>query len=316
MIHVEPWSTGTSGPYLVIENGLDVGDCSVVEDGGDLRPHPGDVSASGRLAFVDGVRRADARLYQQIDGRTVHGVAGVHGHGAVLCEPDQRPVFGRCEISRLVVWGAGEEAALPEQRGGWSWQTRSVTDEHPDAPLRAIQRMMREAEGRLAERLIGDGWVTVVDGPLNFVRNREVAVVGYIKTHHQALLPPEQHARVPRLDAGQRTSVFAKRDDIYSCYLRLTSPPPYAGPWAGIARLEIPASVGLDAAIEAADRATGLLPRYAGVPHKDPRAPQNLQPVASLESHLHRLLGDRNMAIRAIRTAAMTTTTDQGGVTA
>ena len=164
---------------------------------------------------------------------------------------------------------------------------------------------MREAEGRLAERLVEEGWLVVVDGPLNFVRSRDVALLGYVKTHYRALLPPDQHSRVQELAAGERSSLFLKRPDIYSCYLRLSPPPPFAGPWSGIARLEIPASVGLDAAIDAADRAALLLPRFAGVPHKDPRAPQNLQPVSKLESHLRRLLGDGALAVRAIRSSAL-----------
>lgn len=306
MIYVEPWHTTTSGPYLVHEEEADGVDCAVVEDDGELQPHqPRSVDQTGRVAFVDGVRRADAYLYQRTNGRTVHGVAGAHGHGAVLCEPDARPSFGHCTSTRLVVWGAGEDAPLPSQAGGWAWQVRSVAAEDPDAPLQGLQRLMREAEGRLAEQLADDGWLTVVDGPLNFVRSRSVAVVGYVKTHHRALLPSEQHARVPQLQAGERSSLFRKRDDIYSCYLRLTAPPPYAGPWAGIARLEVPASVGLPAAVDAADRAAALLPRFAGMPHKDPRAPQNLQPVSRLEARLRRLLGDGSLAVRAIRAAAL-----------
>ncbi len=41
---------------------------------------------------------------------------------------------------------------------------------------------------------------------------------------------------------------------------------------------------------------TGLLPRFAGVRHRDPRAPQNLQPVGALEKHLRHLLGPADYA--------------------
>ncbi|MDP8928270.1 MAG: hypothetical protein M3O70_06765, partial [Actinomycetota bacterium] len=190
MIYVESWPTTASGPYLVDEEEADAMECSVVEDDGELRSHRPDPNHEmGRVAFVDGVRRAHAYLYQQINGRTVHGVAGAHGHGAVLCEPDARPIYGRCNPARLVVWGGGEDAPLPPQPGGWAWQVHSVAGEDPDAPLQGLQRLMREAEGRLAEQLVEEGWLTVVDGPLNFVRSRDVAVVGYVKTHHRALLP-------------------------------------------------------------------------------------------------------------------------------
>lgn len=310
-IYVEPWPATMSGPYLVPEED-DIGEgCAVVEDSGDLDfhdAHPDDAPMA-RVAFVDGVRRADARLYQRLDdGHMVHGIAGAHGHGAVLCEPGRRPAFERVTTHHLVVWGSGVSAPLPHVMGGWSWEVRSVAEHRPDAPLQGLQRFMREAEGYLAEELADEGWLTIVDGPLNFVRSRDRTVIGYVKTHHRALLSADLHALVPNLRAGQRSSLFAKRSDIYSCYLRIGPPPSYAGLWAGIARLEFPASVGLDVAIEAADRATAMLPRFAGVAHTDPRAPQNLQPVSKLESHLHRRLGDAALSVRAVRRAAISAT--------
>jgi hypothetical protein len=46
------------------------------------------------------------------------------------------------------------------------------------------------------------------------------------------------------------------------------------------------------------------LPRFASEAHKDARAPQNLYPIAGLERHLKRLLGDPMLLERALRTAA------------
>ena len=48
-----------------------------------------------------------------------------------------------------------------------------------------------------------------------------------------------------------------------------------------------------------------LLPRTASEPHIDPRAPQNLVPVAALERELRRRMGDRGLVFRAIRSAVM-----------
>ena len=50
---------------------------------------------------------------------------------------------------------------------------------------------------------------------------------------------------------------------------------------------------------ELADRVTALLPRYAGRP-SDPRTPQNLAPVAGLETWLRHRMGDRAMVRRAL----------------
>jgi hypothetical protein len=58
-------------------------------------------------------------------------------------------------------------------------------------------------------------------------------------------------------------------------------------------------------AIRLADRVSASLPRFASDRHKDPRAPQNLYPIGGLERELRHRLGDREMAIRALRRAAV-----------
>ena len=58
--------------------------------------------------------------------------------------------------------------------------------------------------------------------------------------------------------AGERSGLFAMKDALYGCYLRVGDPGPWAGPWAGIARLEMPSGIGRDAAVESAERAAGI----------------------------------------------------------
>ena len=94
-------------------------------------------------------------------------------------------------------------------------------------------------------------------------------------------------------------------DELYGCYLRVGDPGPWAGPWAGMARIEMPAGIGLAAAAEAADRAAGWLPDFASALHRDARAPVNLTPIAGLERHLHHLQGDPRLALRAVREAVV-----------
>ena len=106
---------------------------------------------------------------------------------------------------------------------------------------------------------------------------------------------------MPELTAGERSGLFAMEDALYGCYLRVGDPGPWAGPWAGIARLEMPSGIGRDAAVEAADQAAGWLPGFASALHRDARAPVNLTPIAGLERHLHRLQGDARLALRAVR---------------
>jgi hypothetical protein len=46
-------------------------------------------------------------------------------------------------------------------------------------------------------------------------------------------------------------------------------------------------------------------PTPYGLPHKDPRAPQNLVPIGGLERELRHRLGDQQVLYRALRAAAL-----------
>jgi hypothetical protein len=303
-IFVEDWSIQYGNPYMVAADEGNA-ESTLYEDGPELVFHEPPLAVLDRpIAFVDGVRRGEASLYlRRPDGSISRGVAGAHGRGAVLCHPGRRPEFERCGVSRLVIWGGGAKEPLPSHGGGWKWEAASIADPSPDAPLQDIQKRMRLAEGQLAEELCTDGYLVLLDGPLTFVQSRDKPIVGYIKTHHQARLAPEHQAQLPELRPGQRSSIFTVGADQYSCYLRLTPPGPQSGPWAGIVRIETPQSAGFADAQRVADMVTATIPRYAGIPHRDPRAPQNLQPVGALERHLRHLMGDEALAQRAIRRA-------------
>lgn len=303
---MEEWASSYGSPYLIVPDDDSVA-AVLVEDGDVLRAHtPDETAALTRpLAFIDGVRRGDASLYQQDNntGVLARGLAGSHGCGVVVIESGQRPSFAREQVTRMVIWGSGMNGTLPPQPGGWSWQSSCVDSDEPEAPLQELQQRMRRAEGRLAEALCEDGYLTIVDGPLSYVRSKDLPVVGYVKTHSRALLALEHHVRVPELAAGQRTSLFTLGADRYSAYLRLAPVTTSYGPWTGIVRIEIPQSSGLKAAVAVADAVAAVVPRFAGIAHRDPRAPQNLQPVGALEKQLRHLLGDGGLAKRAVREA-------------
>lgn len=313
-IYVEDWAATYGSPYLVRSDDVAPAEVRLVEDGPRLERHRCRQEQRERMAFVDGVRRGDASLYQEdpASGELRRGLAGSHACGAVLAEPRAVPVIDRAQVSRLIVWGGGLSGGLPGQPGGWSWSVETIANTDPDAPLAELQERMRRAESVLASRLCAEGFLTVLDGPLTFVRSSDLPVLGYIKTHHRPLLDPAAHRAVPALEAGERTSVFAVGADRYSCYLRLTDAGEAAGPWAGIVRLEVPQAAGLDAAVDTVDRAAAALPRFAGVAHRDPRAPQNLQPVGALETRLRHLLGHPGLARRAVRGAVLQVTRATG----
>lgn len=300
-LYFEDWDASYGSPYLISADQAD-GEAQFAEvvDGIRVAPAPCEPRAT---AFVDGVRRGEGLLYRQAAaGVLVRGTVGAHACGAVFCTPGSAAAFGSIETRRLVIFGGGVPVALPAV-DGYSWEAAAVASLEPDAPLQDLQTRMRMAEGQLAERLSGDGWLAVVDGPLNFIRSRDRTVVGLVKTHHRPLLPPADHARISDLVCGERTPLFTLGADRYSCYVRIAVPGPRLSPWYGIVRIEVPQSFGVEAAKNTADEVTCTLPRYAGIPHRDPRAPQNLQPVGALERQLRRRLGSSRLASRAARIA-------------
>ncbi len=75
-------------------------------------------------------------------------------------------------------------------------------------------------------------------------------------------------------------------------------------PWSGVVRGECSPDLVLPQAATLADRATRTLQRFSSEPHKDPRAPQNLYPIAGLEREPRRRMGDPQVLYRALRRSA------------
>ncbi|HEY8544837.1 MAG TPA: hypothetical protein VIL36_07310, partial [Acidimicrobiales bacterium] len=246
-IYMEDWAAAY-GPAMLVDPEAEVGDdAELVEDGPDhLAFHDGTPDDGRRpFAFVDGVRRGEGALYLDGPDGTLFGVAGAHGVGAAVLEPGRPFRFERCEVTRMVILGGGSRVQLPEVAGGYRWVAASTPLTTPKAPLDELQVRMRSHEGRLAEELCSAGYLTLVDGPLFYVRSRDLPVVGVTKTHHRRLLPPAHHERVRLLGPGQRTSLFRLGEERFSAYVRLAPGTRTSGPWAGIVRIELPASTGL-----------------------------------------------------------------------
>jgi hypothetical protein len=108
---------------------------------------------------------------------------------------------------------------------------------------------------------------------------------------------------VTSLRAGQRTPVFHLGTvwGGWSWYLRL--PGTSGAPWAGIVRVECSPDLTVDQAVELAELSAATLPRFASSAYKDPRAPQNLVPIAGLERRLRGMLGDVRFLHRVLTMA-------------
>ena len=125
-----------------------------------------------------------------------------------------------------------------------------------------------------------------------------------MKRFARRYLEDEQERLLSSLQAGERTPVFGlelpdQALERYAWYSRLV---PLRSPWhdhAGVVRCEVPAGIGIDAAVALADWVAALLPRFAGRP-TDPRAPQNLAPVGGLETWLRHRMGHAAIVRRAV----------------
>ena len=308
IIGVEAFDAAYGAGFQAEEDSPHALECELVEDTGSFEVHgPPAAGRPHRLAFVDGTMRTEARLtHSGPDGDVSTGLAGSWAAGAVLVAEDAPARFDRVAGGRAAIFTGGHTVALPDHRDGWRWEPHVVDGADIEAARQQLQRLMRDAESDVAERLCADGWLTVLDGPLHGIRHRRgLPVIGYVKTHHRRMLAHEHWTQVPRLAVRERSGLFAMGDELYGCYLRVGDPGPWAGPWAGIARIEMPAGIGLAAAVDAANRAAGWLPDFASALHRDARAPVNLTPIAGLERHLHHLQGDPRLALRAVREAVL-----------
>jgi hypothetical protein len=255
-------------------------------------------------AFIDGVRRIDARLFAEEGDVSVPGLAGSWAAGCAWST--RPPAIGSVRVAReLVTGGDLQPSVLNVAIGDRSlcFQPSSVPGHGPLDPLRGLQNAMREAEAELAHDALKSGKadLVVADGPLSYVMSGRL--VGMVKRQVRAYLDGERAKVIPKLGAGDRTPLFAlgeQRLARYSWYLRLANGRSIDGAMAGVVRLEADATVGLEVARELADFAASVLPMFASQPGRDPRAPQNVYPVGALEAHLRHRLGDPQLIRRAI----------------
>jgi hypothetical protein len=261
-----------------------------------------------RIGFIDGVRRIDSRLFAEDTSGIAPALAGSWAVGVAWA--DRPPTIGPVRVGReLVVGGALSHAGLLIRIGAADLEYRatSVPGNTPVDPIQGLQNAMRLAESSLA----GDLFATVgpdlfvLDGPLTYF-GLAGPVVGMIKRQNRPYLKPDQTPILGRLRLGERTPIFCigeQRLERYSWYARIGTRRPIDGTMTGIVRLETSTATGIDFARQLADLTSAVLPGFATEWGRDPRAPQNLYPVAQLERELHHRLGDKALIKRAIESA-------------
>jgi hypothetical protein len=273
----------------------------------DWRPIPrrDDLRAPSTVLLVDGVRRIDAGVWVTGDDGVPHrGLAASYAAGVVRCDLEggaaavagaqvRRGLFTSSPTASDVMVGSVRYAAHQMGRDDQATLTGGV-----QAQLAALEAAV-SGETRTDDDLL------VVDGPLRG-RQHLPRALGYVKTHRVEYLPAALTAVVTALRAEERTPVFGVGTSWhrYAWYLRL--PTSSTAPWAGIVRIECSAELPDGDAVALADLSAVTLPRFASTSYKDPRAPQNLVPIAGLERRLRSMLGDARLLYRTLTVAART----------
>lgn len=258
-------------------------------------------------AFVDGVRRIDVRLFAEEAGASAPALAGSWAVGVAWSTLP--PSIGEIVVGRtLVVGGRLTHDDLIPIVGGdeLRYVFIGVQGATPLDPIVGLQNVMREAEAALARRIFlgGEADLLLLDGPLTYFADGPI--VGMIKRQSRSYLPNDRFSILGELGAGERTPLFQlgeQRLERYSWYARLAPLRPIDGAMTGVVRLEVPKEIGLEKARSLADLTTAVLPRFASVVGRDPRAPQNLHPVGQLERVLRHRLGDAGLVRRALEEA-------------
>jgi hypothetical protein len=246
------------------------------------------------VLFVDGVQQIDARIWVTEGNMSRMGLCVSLAAGRVRCDGQAR--VESVAVCRVAFGPAGLGAILCD---GPIYDGAAVAD--PNALESAVRARREDLEVEVA-RAAGAADLVVLDG---HVRQRETVAgaAGFLKTHQAQYLEPAQAAVVGMLQPGQRTPVFLLQTawSRYTWYLKL--PGGEGHPWSGVVRCEASDSLKASEAIEFAEYVSASLPRFASEPHKEPRAPQNLYPIAGLERELRRRLGDRLLLLRALQKA-------------
>lgn len=294
---VETWAPeyGSSGEGLgETEVPTDPG----IEVAGAWSPIPPTAKPAEEVLFVDGVRRIDANLWiEQPPGVPVLGACASYAAGAVLCGKTARVVDARVE--RVLFTSALGPEDVVTRHG--IYRAMPVAGHLPEEIWLRIQGQMGRLEGEVSAAH-SEVELVIVDGPLSHHAHVGSAV-GYVKTQHVHYLPEERRSILLDLEVGHRTPLFLISGGFarMSWYLRLAEA---GGPAGGLVRCEVAANRSIGEAVEAADLVTSTLLRFASHPHKDPRAPQNLYPIAGLERELRRRLSDQYVMERALRACA------------
>lgn len=266
------------------------------------------------VLLLDGVRRIDSSIWTDGAYAPLPGIAGSFAAGVVRCRTGQLAEIAAARVERGLFTAAPEQESIDAGQG-----ILYRASYHQGADQMALKQAMQSAllglEQSIATALHEDGALTIVDGPIRGPGG-PASTLGYVKTQQKRYLPERLLGVVGALRAGERTPVFRMAGpwDRFTWYLR--QPGQERVPWSGVVRVECSGDLPEERAIELAHLSAVTLPGFASSTVKDPRAPQQLMPIAGLEKQLRRLLGDSRLLHRrllAVSTASIPSPTAPTG---
>lgn len=258
------------------------------------------------LAFVDGVERRECRVWGTGDGLPRLGMMVSYGAGAIV--PGSVEPVRHVEVHHRILMTKGGSTPVIRLRADNTvveYEPAHNAGEDIDSIGATLRQLRADLEARVVIRLIDEhAGLIVVDGRLPPITHSKA--VGLIKTPHRIPVAEPAHIEVlMKLRAGERSPVFRRRRserDFYSWFVGLRDLGRFDVALSNLALIEMDDAVPRAEALEVANVTASALPLYASAPYEDPRAPQNLLPVAQLERELRHRLGDADIIDRLSRT--------------
>ncbi len=335
-IRLDPWPIDTLDGQLTLEpfKGLVF---NVETDGWHAIAAQAIPARVRQICVVDGKPRMEARLLLEDETGTL-SLAGFGAFvvGAVsLCPHGSRQAELREVKAQRVLAYSGDLKLEPTRlsprnphTGLLEYAPVTFAGAQLEGAKARVQRLMLDAEQQLSRDLASvmpldetdqnvlPETLVLQDGPVR-VGEAGRAVIGCVKTLHTDYLGADRIGLLGTLKPGERTPILrftvgdrgdgssSGREQRFTWYVRLSEPPFYQHPLAGVMRLEMHAPEDVDfvprAVLDAANLSGTLLGRLASAPHKDARAPQNLIPTAALEQAMSRAMGSQELVTRRIR---------------
>ncbi|NPA32975.1 MAG: DNA double-strand break repair nuclease NurA [Aquificae bacterium] len=301
----------------VLEESAEIGDVNV--ETSNWRPITPSVSEKDligiKVGFVDGVRRTENIVYIEdpsesliVEGAFVSIGAGAliltYGKPNALDESLRFYAVERYLLLRDMLSVSELTLRFPSPSGVIEFKVQKTNKEL--SPY--VNELMSELEQKIALMALESVHLLITDGTLHRVaKNQTLPFIGYVKKHRKLYVYPEHIPVLRHLKPFQRTPIVlihsrsqeGKDTEVFdklTWYVKLNN----SDGITSLARLEVPAGIGLEKARKIADITARLLPHFASTEFNDKRAPQNLIPIKYLENFLRRRLGSQALIRRLI----------------